>query len=83
MIPRESSWAQYYAQLGKLGHPIYRNAVFHSRSEVETMLETAGFGILTYRSVLLQPSGLASYTPELSLDGYRAHAGFVALKALR
>jgi len=83
MIFKESPWAKYYTRLGQEGHPIYRNAVFHSRREVEAMLEETGFSELTYRSVLLQPPGLASYKMELPLDGYKANAGFVALKAVK
>jgi len=83
MIFKESSWAKYYTRLGEEGHPIYRNAVFHSRAELETMLREAGFGELTYRSVLLQPPGLTSYKSELPLEGYRPNAGFVALKTVK
>lgn len=79
LILRGSPWAEYYARKGKEGHPIYSQARFFSREEVENWLQRAGFGEIRYRSVLFQPPGQGSYRHEQPADGYRESAGFVAI----
>lgn len=83
IILKESPWADYYARQGREGHPVYRDARFHSRNEVAVMLMRVGFAEITYRSTLFQPPGLASYAYELPRDGYSPGAGFTAIKAVK
>ena len=81
LILKESPWAEFYARKGKEGHPIYSQALFFGREEVEALLHLSGFEALEYRSCLFQPPGLSRYLVEEPAAGYHPRAGFVALSA--
>jgi len=83
LILRESPWAEFYQRRGREAHPLYQEARFYSRRQVEAMLKRAGLGELEYRSVLRQPPGLASYRPEMPVAGYVPDAGFAAVRSCR
>lgn len=76
-------WAESYVRRGREGHPIYQDAHFHSRYEVEDLLEQSRFQVVRYRSTLLQPPGLEAYNVEEALEGYTEDAGFAGLAAMK
>ena len=79
LILQGSPWAEFYAKKGKEGHPIYSQARFFSKDEVEHLLMLSGFKELQYRSVLFQPPGQSIYHTEKPVDGYFKDAGFAAI----
>ncbi len=79
LILRDSPWAEFYAKKGKEGHPIYSQARFFSKDEVEHLLRLSGFKELRYRSVLFQPPGLSIYHTEKPTEGYFKDASFVSI----
>lgn len=79
LILRGSPWAEFYAKKGKEGHPIYSQARFFSKDEVEHLLRLSGFKELQYHSVLFQPPGQSTYQHETPVSGYFQLAGFVAV----
>lgn len=81
LVLKESPWAEFYARKGSEGHPIYSQAQFFAKSDVEALLHSAGFEAFEYRSCLFQPPGLTRYVPEEPFPGYRRSAGFVAAGA--
>jgi len=76
---RGSPWAEFYAKKGKEGHPIYSQARFFSKDEVEHLLLLSGFNKPRYRSVLFQPPGLRTYQHETPVSSYFQLASFVAV----
>lgn len=50
LILRNSPWAEFYANKGREGHPIYSKARFLSKDEVESLLYMCGFKIPEYSS---------------------------------
>ncbi|MBM3945205.1 MAG: class I SAM-dependent methyltransferase [SAR202 cluster bacterium] len=81
LLLRGSPWADDYARRGREGHPVYRDAVFHSREEVEALTAEAGFRLEGYRSTLFQSPGLERYAVEEAVEGFAAGAGFACLAA--
>ncbi|MDP2659439.1 MAG: class I SAM-dependent methyltransferase [Dehalococcoidia bacterium] len=81
LILGESPWAEYYARKGREGHPIYSQARFFAKNEMEALLRFCRFEALEYRSCLFQPPGLTRYLREEPVSGYHPPAGFVALSA--
>ncbi len=81
LLLKGTPWAGSYAARGAQGHPIYRDARFHAKDEVETLLKTAGFGAMTWRSALFQAPGLAAYHWEEPVPGRHPQAGVTAVAA--
>ncbi|MCE4604844.1 MAG: class I SAM-dependent methyltransferase [Aeropyrum sp.] len=52
IVPADSSWGRYYANLGAKGHAFYSRARFLSRSEHEDLIARAGFLIEATMGVL-------------------------------
>ncbi len=69
-------WAEYYQQKGEEGNPFYQVARFYSLDETQQYLHQSGFHIVRIRSTLIQPPGLARYTPEKPTWGFHPKAGF-------
>ena len=81
LILKGSSWAEFYRSKGERGHPLYRQARFFSRDEVEDLLRSSRFEVLEYRSVLFQPPGQTAYHPECPAYGFYETAGFTAIRS--
>lgn len=81
LILRGTPWADYYAQKGAEGHPMYRIAHFYSPEEVEGLLKGTHFAVTGYRSTLFQKPGLETYLREQPVEGYVPGSGFVAIAA--
>ena len=79
LILRNSPWAEFYADEGRKGHPIYSKARFLSKDGVESLLRMCGFKVLDYRCTLFQPPGQLTYQHESPVSGYQQSAGFVAM----
>lgn len=82
-LPRATPWAQRYAARAQRGHPRYRHAHFYSLAQVEQLLTDFGLQVITRRSTLRQPPGLARYHIEAPHDGIDAAAGFAAISAIK
>lgn len=80
-VLRGSPWAEFYAQKGRGGHPLYEQARFFSREEVEGLLQQSGFEAPVYRSVLFQRPGQDFYLRESPLPGFHQAAGFTAISS--
>jgi SAM-dependent methyltransferase len=78
LLLRGTPWADFYAQRGKEGHPIYSTAHFYSKEEVERLLAQAGFRVTACRSTLFQPPGQDAYRQETPVEGYAPGCGFFA-----
>ena len=83
LLLRGTPWAESYARRSREGHPVYRDAHFHSKHEVENLLEEGGFRVVRYRSTLFQLPGLEAYDIEEAVEGYAGDAGFVGLAAIK
>jgi SAM-dependent methyltransferase len=81
LILKESPWAESYMAKAKEGHPIYSQARFFSKNEVESLLYQSGFDNFHYRSVLFQPPEQGFYHFERPLSIYRKSSGFTAISA--
>jgi SAM-dependent methyltransferase len=81
LILKESPWAESYMAKAKEGHPIYSQAQFFSRNEVESLLHQSGFDNFHYCSVLSQPPEQGFYYPERPLSVYRKSSGFTSISA--
>lgn len=81
LLLKGTPWADWYAQRGAEGHPIFGTARFHSKEDVESLLAMAGFQITSYCSTLFQRPGLDAYEKEQPREGYCSGAGFVAIAA--
>jgi SAM-dependent methyltransferase len=81
LLLKATPWADWYARRGAEGHPIYRDARFLSKEDVEGLLETTGFEITGIHSTLFQPPQLDAYEEERPREGYVHGAGFVAIAA--
>jgi SAM-dependent methyltransferase len=79
LILKESPWAESYMAKAKEGHPIYSQARFFSKNEVESLLHQSGFDNFHYRSVLFQPPEQGFYHLERPLSAYRKSSGFTAI----
>jgi len=80
LLLRESPWAEFYIEKARKGHPIYREANFHSFLEVKGMLEEAGFQIKGIRSTLLEePQDREPIRSHRIVEGYVPEAGFTCL----
>ena len=55
LILRGSPWAEFYQAKGKGGHPIFSQAHFYSKGEIEDLLKAGGFVTWDYCSTLFQP----------------------------
>ncbi len=83
LLLKGTPWADSYARRGQEGHPTYRSARFHTKSEVESLLREGGFSIVRYRSTLFQKHGLKTYEIEAPVEGFAEGAGFVGLAAVK
>ena len=79
-VPRESPWGEKYAAEGMRGHPFYSHAHFYTVSQVESMLNEAGFTLEGCLSTLFQPPDRV-VQPELPRPGCTGAAGFVVFRA--
>ncbi len=79
LILQGSPWAEFYAKKRKESHPIYSQARFFSKDELEHLLWLSRFKELRYRSVLFQSPGQSIYHTEKPVDGYFKDAGFAAI----
>ncbi|OGO20487.1 MAG: hypothetical protein A2144_03095 [Chloroflexi bacterium RBG_16_50_9] len=77
LIFRDSPWGKFYAAKGRKGHPIYRQAKFSSKEEIDSLLQTCGFKVVDFCSTLFQPPGQSTYRLEPPVSGYQQAAGFV------
>jgi ubiquinone/menaquinone biosynthesis C-methylase UbiE len=82
LLLKGTPWASSYAARGAHGHPIYRDARFQTRHEVEALLKKAGFQVTAWRSALFQPPGLEAYAWEDPIEGYNPAAGVHAVGAM-
>ena len=80
LVPRESPWGKKYAAKGMHGHPFYSHAHFYTVSQVESMLNEAGFTLEGCLSTLFQPPDRV-VQPELPRPGCTGAAGFVVFRA--
>jgi ubiquinone/menaquinone biosynthesis C-methylase UbiE len=81
LVLNKSPWAEFYTAKAKAGHPIYSQARFFSKNEVESLLHQSGFDNFQYRSVLFQPPGQDFYHLERPVSAYRKSSGFTAITA--
>ncbi|MGM0460486.1 MAG: class I SAM-dependent methyltransferase, partial [Bacteroidota bacterium] len=77
MIDKDSPLGQKYQQY-KEDNPFYRDAHFHSVSEITESLENTGFGDFEFWQTLITAS---EEKPEEPQPGY-GEGGFVVIKAL-
>lgn len=82
MIPADSSWGTYYRQKKQLGHPFYKHADFYTYDQVTSLLNKAGFSIVTTISTLQQKPGEV-VTVEPPLPAYKKEAGFLVIIATK
>ena len=80
LVLRESPWGQFYQAKGDGGHRFYQHATFYSYSEVETLLDQAGFKIERIVSTLFQKPGKVEHM-ELPQEGSSPDAGFAIIVA--
>jgi SAM-dependent methyltransferase len=83
LLLRGTPWADWYAKRGAEGHPVYRSARFHSREEVISLLDEAGFRPMLWRSSLHQEPGLQRYDVEEPSEESSAGGGFSCLAAVK
>jgi len=57
IVPRESDWGRYYAELGVMGHPFYKHARFYSVDEVVELASSIGFVVEGVVGTLTYPPG--------------------------
>jgi SAM-dependent methyltransferase len=81
LVLNKSPWAKFYMAKAKEGHPLYRQARFFSKDEVESLLHQSGFDNFQYHSVLFQPPGQDFYHLERPVSSYRESSGFTAINA--
>ena len=75
-------WAEFYAQKGRDGHPLYSSAHFYDSSDVEVMLLASNLRPVACSSTLLQPPGLPTYRLERPVSGCAPETGFVGIAAV-
>lgn len=80
-IPKSSHWGILYQKKKREGHRIYRYANFYEKSEVEKMLERAGFEIEGCSATLSQPPEAVTCVEEPCRE-VRDH-GFVCIKGTK
>ncbi len=80
-IDADSPWGRFY-QEKKKDSPFYRVATFYSFSQVERMLEEAGFKVERVVETLFQPPGRDSYSEEEPVEG-RKGGSFVVVVAAK
>jgi ubiquinone/menaquinone biosynthesis C-methylase UbiE len=81
IVPRDSSWGNFYEEKGKQGHRFYKYAKFYTVEEVVEMLTVQRFKVLEYSSTL-------SYgpmdKPKLEKPSNKIkNMGFVCIKAVK
>ncbi len=82
MVPRESSWGQFYTQKGQKGHPLYRFAQFLTLDEALALAKEVGFSLGRSSSILFfKPE--ESPRPESPRSGLASEAGFVVLELIK
>jgi len=81
LILRESPWARFYIEKGKMGNVFYKNATFFSFDEVKAMLAKSGLAIANICSTLFQEPSEGPPYYEAPRRGYHKKAGFVAIEA--
>lgn len=79
IIPADSAWGIEYAEKASKGHPVYALARFRRATEVVTLAEHAGFGLLSGASTLFWNPGDAPKSEPRVTAGIVAGAGFVGL----
>ncbi len=82
LVPQESVWGKKYTAEGEHGHPFYSHAHFYTVSQVESMLDKAGFTLEGCFSTLFQPPDRV-VQPEFPRPGCIGAAGFVVFRARR
>ncbi|MBI4714752.1 MAG: methyltransferase domain-containing protein [Nitrospirae bacterium] len=81
-IPGNSPLGMFYDKKKKEGSLFYRDAGFHTISDIEDFAREAGLEVTGIKSTLMQnPTGPA--TAEVPLEGYVDGAGFVCVRAER
>lgn len=80
LVPRESAWGEKYTVEGQRGHPFYSHAKFYTVSEIESLLEKAGFYSRRCVSTLFHPPG-RTVEYEAPKEGCDPEAGFVTFIA--
>ncbi|MBI3989126.1 MAG: class I SAM-dependent methyltransferase [candidate division NC10 bacterium] len=83
LLLKGTPWADFYAERGREGDPLFRTAHFYAREEVEALLKEHGLSVTSSRSTLFQPPGLEMYREEEPVDGSVPGAGFVAMLAVK
>lgn len=83
LLLKSTPWADWYAQRGAMGHPLYRTAHFYEKEEVESFLERAGFHITGCRSTLFHGPQQNVYQEERVVPDFVPGAGFVAIAAVK
>jgi len=81
IVPKDSSWGEFYIEKAKQGHIFYRHAHFYTVEEIERMLEECMFRVTEFKATL-------SYDPH---DKPRVEdptdevggKGFVCVKAIK
>ncbi len=82
LVLSESPWAEFYRKKALEGHPIYRQASFHTFEEIKDMLVEAGFGIERVRSTLFEePQDREPVQNREVREGYSPEAGFTCICA--
>ncbi|MHB1131497.1 MAG: methyltransferase domain-containing protein [Chloroflexota bacterium] len=80
LIPGEGPWGRHYRALAAGGDPFYRRAHFFARSELSSLLASAGLRPVRTRSALFwPPTGEPAVTP--AREGDDLSAGFIAVAA--
>ncbi len=81
IVPKDSTWGQFYEEKGKEGHRFYKHAKFYTTEEVTRLLTDQKFRILEYRATL---SYSPKDTPKLEEPINKPeNMGFVCIKAMK
>lgn len=79
-IPKDGPWGKFYSRKKETGHKFYKHAHLLTFSEVEDLLEEAGFRVENVYSTLFQsPGGVLKI--EKPVEGKHKSAGFSCIKA--
>jgi len=81
IVPRNSSWGQYYIEKAKRGHPIYSQAHFYTIDEILQIASEIGMGLIEIRATLsFEPKDELRYEEP---HKYRGYEGFVCLRLIK
>lgn len=81
-IPKSGDWGELYREKKAEGHDFYKYASFYKFSEVESLLERAGFELEKSVSSLFQSPDSVE-TVEDPIEGVDEAAGFCCVKAVK